>query len=783
MLLPSGPNLIGIELRGFSIGELAAGTLFLMEVDADIEVFPVVEMLLDLVLGEHRPAFMPETGKLRQSFRLHNVTMLGATAFPVPIPIFFDEIGFEYTGIEGLELETHWGFPLPAIDAASIVGTARKLVDFLGDPQKQLQPGDLNDGDLGRFWSGPNYLQLPSYVGGKLVGSRTDDWEIDFAEQIVPLLNGIKRWDPLDLIRAFPIEKRVRKEGTTLFGFLDLGASWIVTTFDEFQELCEKGAEVRNQVLDELKAMPKRQRDNLIRALPLEGEPHASGLIMLLWGGWGIEGWASMEVSLGMAASGSKGVGTGYGIQGDLGNAAELALSSSAFVSKGSLDLGGHAGLRVADLLILDGSFSLHNDHFAIGVRSRLQVIDGTLRGHLSPSELVLAGDVQVRAGAFFSMNAQARIDSHHGFLVEGKWTYAAGQTQGVTLAAVGADSGLELRAGLETLEFNFVRFEGPALSLMYDPGADALAFRSLRLSGDTTVGAGIARGAGAITMTDPGGDSRLTLSIADGTLFGKYGCSLEATLPTSKFHQGPFDFRVELDKGICDALADAAFELLQFAASNYVLLRQARDFVARKKKLSEIPDEYAKRLNQIPKAMAERIKQVRTSKDLSGIVKKPIRDILKSAEDTLEKCDIRKVERTIEDCVDQLTGSVVGRLGGKEAAREIRKGLSYVRNFVYDQINSFIAQLEKKIPNWVELAPAVAARIAQAKRRDVLAIDGIVWHSSVEAAASRSELDVKVRARVNLDGKKWTPVQEIDLSLDPGRVDAATASLLKAIL
>ncbi|MFL5351317.1 hypothetical protein, partial [Archangium sp.] len=167
------PGLTGIELRKISIGTLMAGTLFYGEVDALIDQYDLPSLALSLLLPTDQDFPLPTSDQLRRRIILDDVFCVipVSQGLPIPIPIFYDELGFEYLGIEGLGLQAHVGFPKPHLDGSAAMALFKAFDAFFSDRKALMDPKTPPGGvDLG-FVFHDEFLQAPEYLGAGVLGT------------------------------------------------------------------------------------------------------------------------------------------------------------------------------------------------------------------------------------------------------------------------------------------------------------------------------------------------------------------------------------------------------------------------------------------------------------------------------------------------------------------------------------------------------------------------------------------------------------------------------------
>src|SRR5262249_24621551 len=128
---PSGPELLGISLHRLGIGQMLGGQLMTLEVDAEIDRSPLLPVALAMTLSGSGAFTAPDELEQRILCReLYSIVVFPGGA-PLLIPLFFEQIGLKYSGIDGLKADVRWSLPAPRIDlpgALRAIAGARALL-------------------------------------------------------------------------------------------------------------------------------------------------------------------------------------------------------------------------------------------------------------------------------------------------------------------------------------------------------------------------------------------------------------------------------------------------------------------------------------------------------------------------------------------------------------------------------------------------------------------------------------------------------------------------------
>ncbi len=342
------PELLGVELVSLGFGEILSGSLFLLEMEGTIDRFDLISMALCLATG-HLADGKTSSKVFQRSYRIDQLLAVMPAATPLPVPLFYREIGVSYYGWEMLQFESHWHFPLPEVGLFGALDLFKQLKRYFCEEGYRLPIDAPPEGFKLPFTIGPNYLRLPPYLGGKQIGSDQPLPEWSVWSSLASLLNGLKTGSPSDFLQALPVEARVGAVTVDL-GPFSASAGAAVTTPSEFQSAILAG-KVRTAAgkdfgerLRTLGAGPEKQ---LAALLPKrDGQKTAAdGLIILLLGEFGIAEVVSLQASFGLAAIGSKGFGTGVRLAGSIGETLRIAIQGSLIVEPDSLKIQGGTGI------------------------------------------------------------------------------------------------------------------------------------------------------------------------------------------------------------------------------------------------------------------------------------------------------------------------------------------------------------------------------------------------------------------------------------------------------
>jgi hypothetical protein len=358
------PVLNGITLRSISFGLTAGGNLFLIKVDADVDQFDLASMAIAVGLAELPNNPLPHSKAIHRRLNLNHLVMVAPVEFPIPIPIFYDNIGIEYLGLEDLLLNAHAQFPMPSPSFKTVGQVLSNLKGFFTDRDFKLSetPPDGFSPEL--FSLKQNFLQLPSYMGGQTLGDPIGGPTLTYAE-VAHLLNGLKTLSVNELIQSVPLTQRIGNTNVN-FGPISGALSWLVSTPDEFQNLATQQKALTYRQLD---LTSDAQANAMFSVLPTQANPKEQGMVIFLKGKTAIDNVASFETVFGLVASASQGFTTGFQMRGEI--SAVLSMEMGGLVkingkNNPGVSLSGRTRLQLASQKnpVFQGDIQITNQRF-----------------------------------------------------------------------------------------------------------------------------------------------------------------------------------------------------------------------------------------------------------------------------------------------------------------------------------------------------------------------------------------------------------------------------------
>lgn len=401
MMLGPLPELVGVSFRKIGFGLQASGSVAQIRVDGHLDRFDLPGVIYALATGEG--------AALSHRYILREVFALAGSGAPIIAPVFYDEIGFEYRDLLGVRLESHWHFPEPDLSLGDMVVLIGAMVRFLTQPPYLLHQSGAPAALPLDFTIGPNFIALPDYLGGAVLGPQTALPSIDVSDSMARVLDGLKTGNVGYLIEAVPL-KAPRPGGGVdwirvgrrdiVFGPLTLEAAWCVTTEEEFVE----------QILadpDAIALMGAANAAGALTALPTApaGPTLDHGFIVLLMGRVDLAKIFEFRAQFGLALTASGGLETGVKLIGEAADALRIEISGRIAAKppsqKSATEIEGRLAITFLDapLLAVEGFIKVIPDEsFEIGVSLALAdafEIAGALR--IAKDGVTLSGDVDWR--------------------------------------------------------------------------------------------------------------------------------------------------------------------------------------------------------------------------------------------------------------------------------------------------------------------------------------------------------------------------------------------------
>jgi hypothetical protein len=510
---------------------------------------------------------------------------------PIPIPLFYDELALEYKGIEDLEFQTHVRFPQPKLDPMEMIRLIGELQKFFADKNNLLDPDLPLDHIDPKFTLGANFLCLPKYLGGDLLGKRTDIGSMTLYQLLAHLLNGLKTFSVNQLIRAIPMEKRAGTRAVSFLGMIHQ-AQWLITTPGEFtQEAYTRLNLASAEKTEALSILPDRSSDD------------EEGLALFLKGTGAV---AATQTEALFALSGSQqAVATGFRISGALaGGLAPYRMSGMVKVDPrqtAPFTVSGECEFRLLDTPMLIAEIGYDDRGLTFSGQMHLFPANpvlkaqGAVNGRFNPDEANITGRIEFRLGTHFELTGAAVLITPDRFSVAGIYCQ-----QSVAFDVQKKGQGLRFSAGLSPLNAGAIlSITGPSTkggpNLILDVEADKSPVATLQ---------------GRVQLL--GVDRQATVALtaagvafnAKGKIFGQYQAVLEVKTSTDLLNTAGITVTATMQNDFIGKTQSAVGQgLKNLGRQSAQKVRQAQQQVDKARKaldrILEQIDQKAKRIEQ----------------------------------------------------------------------------------------------------------------------------------------------------------------------------------------
>ncbi len=319
------PALMGITLRHIGLGEVLSGNLLLAEIDVEMDIFDLPTLVAVLALPTEYLTFLPDSTTIHRKFTIRDLFMIIVyqTIIPIPIPIFYDDLGIDILGLEGLGLGLKWQFPKPTGGLGDLIPLFSDMKPFFTDKDARL-PADIFDRhNFGlNFSIAPAYIKTPKYVGDKLLGKHEEVLRLALSEGLARMLNALKTGSLAYILPIIPLEFRLGSSGVQ-FGSISLEAAWAVTTSEEFKTNLLTDHSSAVLFLDKLRRLSPDDQQAMLTLMTLgtaQSTTDAPGVLIFFLGDWVIDGLLAINVRMGMEQSPRGGFGFGFIFRGEIGS-------------------------------------------------------------------------------------------------------------------------------------------------------------------------------------------------------------------------------------------------------------------------------------------------------------------------------------------------------------------------------------------------------------------------------------------------------------------------------
>ena len=393
------PGFAGFTLKKVQFGQIA-GTLGLLTVNGYADYFDVVTLAVSALPGV-------KARKFRNRLTANNTVAVIPSAFPFPIPLFYDDLSWELKSWPGLGLTTDWKMPAEW----DMLRTGGALFQFFTD-KNYLMSKDAKDAFDIQFQIGPNCITLPGYLGGGEIGRPHGvKPALPLGDSFKRLLDTLKTGNLTYLITAIPLHDKDQKTWYRLgkkadnvsFGPLTFSAGicWCAVTQEELNK----------EVLPNPKAkaiLGDLNEEDVLHSLPTKAsEPsYKEGFVVMLMGEAGVEPIISARAYFGMALTAARkydsenegGFESGFLLQGTIAEILSLTIRGDIHVDRREVTrVLGDCSLMLSNFELIGGrtTVTVGKEMFEMGVTLRLAGDACRLKGcfHIDPKETFIEGE------------------------------------------------------------------------------------------------------------------------------------------------------------------------------------------------------------------------------------------------------------------------------------------------------------------------------------------------------------------------------------------------------
>lgn len=416
-LLPGFPFITGVQLRRLSFGPVMGGSLFKLDIDADIDVFDFATLIMaeampDHWFGEGKDQPLPLRATIQRTLHLNNLMaiIVYQAGIPIPLPLLYTKLGYTYTGIEGFQSELHLfchspkaattgKFSFDMGEALALLGSLKRFFterSYLLSAQKA--PEGLN---LAYRIYNAN-LTLPRYLGGSKFGIDKPVEVVNLYTALAGTLDTIKTGSPGYLIKAAPLDQRVGKLEMKLLDS-DIHVDWALLTREELGATSGKVAKlfVDGNLFTSSDVQALMPSPATLGGAQLTAAPDPNDLLCAMRGGFSLAQIIQLDSMFVMRASPVGGFATAMLLRGQLASMIGLELRGLLKVApKGDqpLLMAGTSRLTFNQRTVMSGSFTIASNLFQIeGLIDLFPpespiALRGRLAGSISKERFMLSG-------------------------------------------------------------------------------------------------------------------------------------------------------------------------------------------------------------------------------------------------------------------------------------------------------------------------------------------------------------------------------------------------------
>jgi len=415
--------LVGFSLSSLAVGQKLGGTLLQIEIDGHLDRFDMVSLIAALAL---------ERQDIANRYILEKTLVLMPTGLPVPIPLFFSQLGLDYRDLLGFNIQAHWSYPDPELGVLETIALFTDLLEFFKNPDYLLHKEGFAE-TLGlELTIGENFITLPEYLGRQTIGLQTPLPTLSIGDSVTRFLDFLKTGNAGYAITAIPLKYQdtwIRIGSREVrFGPLALGMSWCITTEEEFVNTVLPASARHGN-------LPLSFDEAVLESLPTErgADAYRKGFIILLLGKVDLGSILGLRTEFAMAVTARGGFETGFRMSGEVGRALSLAISGRIQATEKGVAVAGSTGLYWNDQALV------------------------TAAGRIAVSDTALEVEIKIELTTFFAVEGLLVI-GNQGLLMQGEvsWGHGAeGPDQGISAMVEFSRDGMSIGFAMRLINFN----------------------------------------------------------------------------------------------------------------------------------------------------------------------------------------------------------------------------------------------------------------------------------------------------------------------------------------
>ena len=126
------------------MGEMFRGNVITLEVHGEMDRFDPATLAGAVLMPDEiqgQQGLLPASTDLQLTFLAHNTFCVvpAQQGLPLPIPVFFDDLGLDRIGIEGFLGHSHFHHPMPKLGWLAVIGVISELGRFCMDAETLLE--------------------------------------------------------------------------------------------------------------------------------------------------------------------------------------------------------------------------------------------------------------------------------------------------------------------------------------------------------------------------------------------------------------------------------------------------------------------------------------------------------------------------------------------------------------------------------------------------------------------------------------------------------------------